>query len=51
MAQAVLDGTTVLGSRQELADSLVGNDPEETEQDRRHGGASWRPRLDDSRPA
>jgi hypothetical protein len=31
MAQAVLDGTTVLGSRQELADSLVGNDPEETE--------------------
>ena len=30
-AQSVLDGTVVLGSRQELADSLVGNDPDETE--------------------
>lgn len=31
MAQSVLDGTVVLGSRQELADTLVGNDPDETE--------------------
>jgi hypothetical protein len=31
MAQAVVDGTVVLASRQELADSLVGTDPAETE--------------------
>ena len=30
MAQAVVEGTVVLANRQELADSLVGNDPEET---------------------
>jgi Domain of unknown function (DUF4192) len=29
MAQMVLDGTVVLGSRRELADSLVGDDPED----------------------
>jgi len=29
MAQMVLDGTVVLGSRRELAESLVGNDPED----------------------
>jgi hypothetical protein len=32
MAQAVVDGTVVLGSRRELADSLVGTDPTETEE-------------------
>ncbi len=32
MAQAVLEGTVVLGSRRELAETLVGNDPLETEQ-------------------
>jgi hypothetical protein len=32
MAQAVVDGTVVLGSRRELADTLVGNDPGETEE-------------------
>lgn len=32
MAQAVVEGTVVLGSRRELADSLVGTDPEETEE-------------------
>jgi hypothetical protein len=32
MAQAVADGTVVLASRQELADSLVGNDPREGEE-------------------
>lgn len=31
MAQAVVEGTVVLGSRRELADSLVGNDPDETD--------------------
>lgn len=31
MAQAVLDGTVVLGSRRELAESLIGSDPQETE--------------------
>ena len=30
-AQAVVEGTVVLASRQELADSLVGTDPDETE--------------------
>jgi hypothetical protein len=30
MAQTVMEGTVVLGSRQELADSLVGSDPDET---------------------
>jgi hypothetical protein len=32
MAQAVLEGTVVLGSRRELAESLVGNDPHDTEE-------------------
>ena len=31
MAQTVMQGTVVLGSRQELADTLVGDDPEEIE--------------------
>jgi hypothetical protein len=31
MARSVVEGTVVLGSRQELADTLVGTDPEETE--------------------
>lgn len=31
MAQAVVEGTVVLGSRQELADSLVGDDPAEAD--------------------
>jgi len=32
MAQAVLDGTVVLSSRGELAETLVGKDPQETEE-------------------
>jgi hypothetical protein len=32
MAEAVVQGTVVLSSRQELADSLVGNDPQEIEE-------------------
>ena len=32
MAQAVMDGTVVLGNRQELADTLVGSDPDEADE-------------------
>lgn len=38
MAQAVVEGTVVLGSRRELADSLVGTDPAETEEVERLAG-------------
>ena len=37
MAQTVMAGTVVLGSRQELADTLVGDDPEEIERVSRLG--------------